>query len=249
MLSRFVMIAYIHRGLTAGLALCLLMLASCKAPPVVMDLEAYNLEDPTQPTPMPAPTALYPLKAQSIKLMITAGDDAGEVVSIDVTRDKDDEDFPYRRALPDQRIEHLGYAADGSIVVGAVEDLPHNVITTFDPPMPLLPVNLKPNEAQEFKSKMRIVSRKNPQMVTDTGEATRTITHDADQVVVTPVGKFRTFRIHATYTAVLKTARVQTVEDSWYSPKLGLIAERDTETVTALILQWTHKKTMIRSQR
>jgi hypothetical protein len=243
------MIAQLYRGLAAGLLMCSFSLTSCKAPPVVTDLAAYDFEDPAAPTLMPAPATLYPLKDHNIKLMITAGDDVGEVVSIDVTKAPGDDDFPYRRALPDQRIEHLGYAADGSIVVGAVEDLSHNVITTFDPPMPLVPVNLRPNEPQTFKSKMKIVSRKNPEQVTDTGEASKTITHDADQVVITPVGRFKAFRVHATYTAVLKTARVQTTEDSWYNPTLGLVADRDSETVTALILQWTHKKTMIRSQR
>ncbi|QNN21076.1 hypothetical protein HED60_01920 [Planctomycetales bacterium ZRK34] len=243
------MIAYQTRYLLIALGLCMLSLAACQAPPVVTDLEAYDFEDPTAPTTMPPPASLYTLKSDSIKLMVTAGDGVGEVVNIDVTKVNDDADFPYRRALPGDRIEHVGYAADGSIIVGAVEDLSHNVITYFDPPMPLLPVNLKPDEPQSFKSKMKIVSRKNPQMVTDTGEASKTITHDADQTVVTPVGKFKAYRVHATYTAVLKTARVQTAEDAWYNPKLGLVAERDSETVTALILQWTNKKTIIRSQR
>jgi len=237
--------AYSLAGWLAAMLICGLTFG-CQIQPVAVDPAAYGFDEPTAPTQLPEPQALYPLEVGDAKFIATEGKQAGEVVAIETTRAKGDEDFPFRRRLPRQRIEHVGVAADGSIIVGAVEDLSHHVITHFNPPMPLVPTGLKPDEPQTFESEMKIVSRDNPDRVTDTGTAKKTITYDADQRINRPEGDLQAHRIRSTYTATLKTAHVQMTTDSWYTPRAGLVAERESETVKALILQWTNKHTMIR---
>ncbi|MBI1369276.1 MAG: hypothetical protein GC162_11570 [Planctomycetes bacterium] len=221
-------------------------LGSCQQPTRLKpaDPPRHDFESPVAANVIDQIAVLLPLKTADRSYLIVEGDATGSHVVLSMTEDPTDAAFPWR-VTDGERVEHLGRADDGSIVLGAVEDKPHNALTIYDPPMPLLPAGLEPGKSMQFTSKMTIVGLDHPDQQRDRGTATRTITHIADQTVITPSGSVRTRKIKSEEDAKLGLASVHVEDVHWYAPKRGLMAEDHTENVTALFLHWTTHRLII----
>jgi hypothetical protein len=166
-----------------------------------------------------------------------------------VTLDDTDPKFPVRRRTPDRRIEHLGYDAKGSLVLGAVEDLDHAAYTVYDPPLPLIPADMQPNSPMKFTCNMIVTDLKKPSVEKDRGSCVVTITADTLQPVTSPAGRYKCVRITSDYTAKLKLANIVTHTESWYAEDIGLIAEKSDETIKALFLSFGNHHTLLLRER
>jgi hypothetical protein len=62
----------------------------------------------------------------------------GEAQSMHMSHVANDEVFPWRITWGN-RIDHVGVAEDGTIVLGRTEDLKHDAVSVFTPPLPLVP--------------------------------------------------------------------------------------------------------------
>lgn len=166
--------------------------------------------------------------------------DGGVVVRIE--RVRGETSFPYRLYTPNDRIEHLGFDEDGAILAGAVEDLEHEALTRYDPPLPMLPAGIEPGEPMTSRADLTVLDRSNPDRQKDRGSCERTITYEADQSVITPAGRFDCLRIRSEYEADLTLATVTQTSVAWYAPRVGMVAERYREQVKAFIIntdkQW-----------
>ena len=170
------------------------------------------------------------------------GEDGDASRSLRLERVADDPKYPYRLHTANGRIEHIGLGKEGSLIVGAVEDLEHEALTRYDPALPLIPADLKQDEPMTSKAKLTVLDRNNPDQERDSGSCEQTITYEADQRVITPAGQFDCLRLRTEYKAELTLATVNQTSRDWYAPRVGLVAKEHEERVRAFILnideQW-----------
>lgn len=189
-------------------------------------------------TPAAAPADLVGLHINAWHYLVVEGDRQGEVVRVELTQaaDPDDQRVPLRRRRADGRVEHLGVADDGAVVLGAVEDPDDGVITRYEPPLTLVPADLPRDSPQVFEAEMTVRNLEPPHRVRGSGDATRTITYTGDDIIESPVGDFRARRIEASFRGEMSLATVTIDATEWYSPEVGLIREAVDERVRAALL-------------
>lgn len=162
--------------------------------------------------------------------------DAEATRPVRLKRVDDDPEFPFRLHTANGRIEHIGLDKDGSLLIGAVEDLEHDALTRYDPALPRLPADLKQDEPMRFKAKLTVLDRNDTDRERDRGSCEQAITYEADQRVITPAGRFNCLRIRTEYKAELTLATVNQNTRDWYAPRVGLVAREHEERVRAFIL-------------
>jgi len=167
----------------------------------------------------------------------TVGDEDSEhAFPVRISRARQDTEFPYRRRTPDGRIEHLGFAEDGTLHFGVVEDLEHEALTKYETPLPMIPAELNGGEPVTFEAELTVLDRSNPDRQKDRGSCEQTITYEADQRVICPPGRFNCLRIRSEYRAELTLATVRQTSVGWYAPGVGMVAEQRRERVRAFII-------------
>jgi len=151
-------------------------------------------------------------------------------------------EFPYRRYTADDRIEHLRVGADGGIELGAVDDLDWGVTNWFDPPVPVMPADLKPGESRKITSGIRVIAMGKPRTASprDKGTLEMTLTLSTAAKVRTPAGWFSCQHVLREQTVKLGMAAVTTRSEQWYAPGHGMVAQNAHERVRAIIVSWTN---------
>ncbi|TVQ30490.1 MAG: hypothetical protein EA376_12640 [Phycisphaeraceae bacterium] len=180
-----------------------------------------------------------PAKASRFTYAITEGRGAGSDVIIIQERDENDEivwivsrapandpDKPTRR-------DRIRYEDDGSIVLLETHNIDRDVISRFDPPLIILPSELKPDDPHEQKLTMTLHPPSTPDRERDRGDARNTITLVASQRLETGDGGFDALRIEAVLEADLRAAKVLNKTDTWIVPETGMVAERYNEEARA----------------
>ena len=221
-------------GLTAAVT-------ACGGPQLGADLLEANVEPLRPPTPIAQTDRLFRLQPSAVRYAILDGDETDQIAELRLEQQGD----AWVRHAPDGRITHLTTDDAGNIIVPAVEDLDHDVITRYDPPLMLMPAALEPNTPIVIESSMTIVDRDDPERQVDEGTCRQMFVHDGDQVVLAPAGRFECHRIRMKYRAKLRFAEVTTQTVRHYAPDVGLIAEQTTEHVKALIVSWTKRQKML----
>lgn len=242
----------LHIAWLAGVAM---LLAACDKP-IVIDLDddpnpPYRFHPPQRPEPIADAAALWPLADTDHKYLVIASNDAqelGDTLELDLER-VDAEQGLWELERPDRRIEYLRVDEAGNVVITAVDDLNHQVTTLYDPPMVLVPTALAPGEAKQFTSRVTIVRRDNRAIVRDQGEATKTITHQADQRVTTPTGEYTAHQLKVVMDTTLRLAKVHHDNTLWLTPGVGPVALEQSEQVTALVVSWSNTRKMVLKQR
>ena len=225
---------FVLAGLTA--AVC-----ECGGPQFGADLLEANVEPLRPPTPIAQTDRLLRLQVGTVHYAILDDDQTDQIAELRLEQ----RDDGWVRHAPGGRITHLTTDDVGNIIVPAVEDLDHDVITRYDPPLLLMPAVLEPNTPIIIESSMTIVDRDDPARQVDEGTCRQMFVHDGDLVVIAPAGRFDCHRIRMKYRAKLRFADVTTQTVRHYAPDVGLIAEQTTEHVKAVIVSWTRRQKMM----
>ncbi len=168
---------------------------------------------------------------------------SGQTHAMRLSRTDSDQAFPWRLRLGD-RIDHLGQDDHGQIVIGRSEDLHHEALILFDPPLPLMR-NMQPGQQLSVRSKMTVLDRNDPTQVKDRGTCTLRMTYVAIQKIKTPAGFREAFALKRQFKASLSVATVTSNMDQWFAPGVGLIAEQSHETVKAFLPLWTTEQKLV----
>jgi hypothetical protein len=188
---------------------------------------------------------LLPLREGSWIYQIVAGENDGENFTQRIEKADDDTEAPWRRHVGDSQIEHLRVEEDGSIVMPAIEDLEHNVITRFDPALPVMLAHQPPGETHTTESSLTVVNRDNPDQTVNTGQSTLEWTHDADRRIDVPAGEYDVRRVRVTYKANFPAASIESVTIVYYAVEVGPVASHYEENGSALIVPWSKQRTII----
>lgn len=210
---------------------------------------SFGFGEPAEPKALLASPKMLLAPAQgSWEYHIFAGAGSGD--SAEVRFEKvDDLEYPIRRYTADRCIEHLGFDVAGNLLMGAVEELEHQALTIYDPPLPVIPAALKPGQSMTVNCKMTVLNRQDNTRQIDKGTCAKTITYDADQSILRPAGPVECRRLTSTYTAKLGLASVEIQAQEWYAENQGLIAEKSDQKIHALIFTFGGAKTLILTGR
>jgi hypothetical protein len=203
------------------------------------------LEDAKPPSSMlSAPKLLLAATPGNWDYRLVEGTGAGNSVSIRF-EPVSDLAHPWRRHTSDQRIEHLGFDAQGNLLMGAVEDLKHQALTKYDPPLLVIPAAMKAGQSITVESNMTVLDRSDPRRKRDSGKCVKTIHYDADQAVNGPRGRTVCRRLSTVFRADLGLASVEATSQEWYAESIGLVAEKSEEKISALIFKMGGKRAIV----
>ncbi|MEX2672763.1 MAG: hypothetical protein WD294_11710 [Phycisphaeraceae bacterium] len=183
-----------------------------------------------------SPAALLGVHVGVWDYRVTDGEDEGDMLRFSLQTAEEDEALPLRRLRADGRIEHLGIASDGSVLIGAVEDPAEGVLTRYEPALTLIPAELPLDSPKVFEAEMVVTNLAPPYRERGRGEATRTVTYVGDEVVQTGAGDFEARRFEASFQGDMTLATVRIDATEWYSPEVGMVAEAVNERVRAALI-------------
>ncbi len=137
---------------------------------------------------------------------------------------------------------------DAEVLLIETTDQPNSVVTTFEPPLPLVSGTLSRGAEMKSSHSVLVRSRRDPAREVDRGTAEQMLTRLADQDVVLPDGRVhRAARFRRVLRLDLGRADVEEVSTAWYVAGLGLAVEESEEKVKALrFLSWTKRRLMVR---
>ncbi|MDX1565068.1 MAG: hypothetical protein R3236_06655 [Phycisphaeraceae bacterium] len=170
---------------------------------------------------------------------------SGKNVPMGMGHHPEDPRFPWRFRLGD-RIDHLSVDESGGVTMGRSEDLYHDTLTLFDPPLPWLQ-DLETGQWIEAKASMTIRDRDRPDLIKDRGTCTLRLEYVGWQSVRTGRTERKAFAICRRFSAALSVACVEEQTDQWFGPGLGLLAEQSVETVSAFVPLWSTQHHRIRN--
>jgi len=124
--------------------------------------------------------------------------------------------------------------ADGSIVMPATISHRERVISLFDPPLMMMPTELRLGETVTTNSRMQVVDERNPARVQHEGRATRRITLEGSSRMTSPRGTLDVLRISVEFTADLPLAKASENAVQYVLVGEGLVAEERTKEIRAV---------------
>ena len=189
-----------------------------------------------------------------VELRIALGKDAGKSIKLDCKPGSPEQVLPSSPPVPPDaflvdwlivgekkpRTERtLVRGPDGGISMSRVLDRDHKVITTFDPPLPVLPARLDPRQVVKGQSHVVVHELNDPAKVREQGTALVTIAYTNDIAVPSPdqadVGGASRLRVVRTILQTnFSSAKSSRKAEQWFSDSRGLEAESYEEIVTLL---------------
>ena len=201
---------------------------------------------PMQATPVGETRDLSATEAMVFEVGRHAFCDAGsgQDVPMGVQHHPTDRRFPWRFQLGD-RIDHLSVDKRGRVAMGRCEDLYHDTLTLFEPPLPWLQ-DLQTGQWVEAKASMTICDRDRPDQIKDRGTCSMRLEYLGWQNVRTGQTEREAFAVRRRFSASLSVAHVEEQTRQWFGPGLGLLAEQSEETVSAFLPLWSTRHHRIR---
>lgn len=132
------------------------------------------------------------------------------------------------------REQTLRLLDDGSVVL--VEEINHTegVEVVFEPPMVVLPVQIREGELPASEGRMTVHPLGDRSRVRAKGPVRNTANCEGAFQVSTPAGLFDAWKLTSTLSADLGPSKVQNETVLWLVPGIGLIAERREEKTTVM---------------
>lgn len=115
-------------------------------------------------------------------------------------------------------------------------DVPSGTTSTFTPPLPVIPRDLKPGVPFTATGEIVVKNTAPPSSRVASGTWTVSITHDADAVLKFGDTTFRCARLCTVYTADLGLASVDRTAYDFYAPDQGWVAQVFQQKVRKLII-------------
>ncbi len=243
-----------HAALAA--ALLFAALTGCaghnRADPSAPPRPPLSLGEESPPEPLAAAEAVSPAP-RSANLRIVSGDGKDDRLRREVAPLPEDRRPPRVRAAWAESLmnasgepvslDDLALSESGDLVMLRSVTYADRVITTFEPPLIVLPATLSPGgESHTQRLTFTVHPMDDPSAIRDQGPATQTITLEAEQTVLAP-DPIPAARVRINLALSLQAAKVSKSTRAWYArttptpaaiPPLGVIAEETDERVTVL---------------
>lgn len=231
------------------------MVAGCaehhRADPSAPPPPPLSLGDEAPAEPLLAAEAVSPAP-RSVTLRIVSGDGKDDRLRREVAPLPEDRRPPAARAAWAESVtdvdgspislDDLALAQNGDVIMLRSVTYADRVITTFEPPLIVLPATLSPGgEPHTQRLTFTVHPMDNPAAIRDQGPATQTITLEAEQTVLAP-GPIAAARVRVSLALSLQAANVTKSTRAWYARPAGsadtrlagVIAEETDERVTVL---------------
>lgn len=180
----------------------------------------------------------YPNTKRSARFaVIGSGDDAKGWVEVSITSvsEGDRWEVAYRKKNANDPFRLDVYSIhDGDVVMIETTEYDRDALTTYDPPLIVMPGRLRPGSPFEQKVAMTVHPPKDRSAVRRKGEAHQRIELIGQQVVKTGSDSIEALHVKCEFNAKLSPAEVATVTERWYSTEhspVGFIAERYDESL------------------
>lgn len=239
-----------------GFGMLVLALAACSQPEPVTEL-IVSLEPPaggsaaTASRPEPDKPVVLVARAAAIDVArhgVWMSADSSNPARMDITRTLPPNDrgewivhrVPVRKgALDNKKRSDVTLKVDeqGAIYVVQSVEAAENVFTEFNPPMLMLPAEMKAGQTLTSTFHMVVRPLGRPDEVSTEGDATNTVECLGHETISTPSGTYETVKIRSTLKALMGNVEVENVTVSWFAPQHGIVAETRTQRVVAMGLQ------------
>jgi hypothetical protein len=181
-----------------------------------------------------------PVKGE-VEFSIVHGTDAGATVAYSTVSNGDK---TWTMSLQDHATFNWRLD-DGGFVCTTNIDVPSGTTSTFTPPLPVIPHDLKPGEAFTAKGDIVVHDTAPPAKRVASGTWTVSIVHDADVTLRFGDTNYDCTRIKTVYVADLGLATVKRTAFDFYAPDSGWVCQVFEQTVTKLIIPETTTGTWI----
>ncbi len=232
----------------------LFMIAGCQAAlPLSSNAIVSAMADHVAGPPLPpgelvdaADTADVLRHSGAKRFLVVDGDGKGDrLVRRLTSKGSGDDRVAFVRELGNGQVQQeVSEAESGLHRLAAVEDSEHAALTRFEPALQLSWG--AQGKAVTTEAKATVVKADDHSQQIDAGESNMTVTHDADQRIVTPAGTFDCQRIRTDYEGRFGMARVKSTRYQYFALEVGLVAEHYEEKGVALIVPWKKSHTIVR---
>ena len=163
---------------------------------------------------------------------IINGTDEGKTVDVTVSSSSDDRwSISYEgRSAFDWSLSEAG------IICTSTRDVASGTTSTFTPPLPVVPRDMKPNVPYTAAGKIMVTSTATPSSKIASGTWTVSITHDADVTLELGGTNYECTRLRTEYDADLGLATVTRTAYDYYAPDAGWVARVFTHDVVKVII-------------
>lgn len=188
------------------------------------------------------------LQASSARFRVEQGEGEGEVVVREIVAG-DDDATTLREFIEDHELiseQFVRQDTDGSLLMHTMHNTRRGRITTFEPPLVLMPAHLPTDEVYEQSVRVFVADLDDPEQINERGTGESVIRYRGIQRIQTPAGAFDAHLVRSELTTDFGPAKAQRITDRWYAPDLGLVAESYEERIQVMGLTVERKQRSMR---
>ncbi len=234
---------------TCGLLILMAAAAGCSTaidltdtPEPIRPFAASSLDEPTA---LPPGVDLMPLRVGRWVYKHIGGDDAEPFVQR--IEPAGNGSAPFRRhdeALG--QVNHVSRDGRGRILLHAVEDHEHKVITRFARPLVVCDPSITPGQVITTDTEITIANLKTPGKVKDRGPCAMELRYVGRQRLRTPAGEFDCYILQRNYRMKISKASVSSETVIWCADGAGIQARLYKESGRALmLLSWFNRHEVV----
>lgn len=179
---------------------------------------------------------LMPLREGKWTYRITGGGQKGtrQEASISKTKGNHPQDL-WHRSIAGDCTEFYSFGEKDTIKLISEIDLKHHVITRYTPMFPIMFDGMKPGQASQVETEIKIFDLHDPTHLKYKGRLKVTHTYLGAYEITVPAGKYETILIKSYYTGKVGPAQVVDGGYRFYARGVGIVASVERLHVTAFI--------------
>ena len=184
-----------------------------------------------------------PLAERKSTFKFTSGDDRGKTVVMTEHYTKDNKQNPKGHTGPSwvitdpkTNVSYIQQDKDGNLHMPTQVDLSQKVVSTFDPPEPILLEGVKPGESRTTDIKVEVYDISDPDTVSHSGSMKATYTDLGGFKITVPAGTWDARLVRTTYEGKIGPASVSDSVYRFYAKGVGCIAAIDRSHISAFLV-------------
>jgi hypothetical protein len=193
--------------------------------------------------PMDEPLRFVPLENTTWRYRMTSGDLKGKVVDHKFSSlERDPSGATWKAEIGDTDILMLRKTETNNVEFVSHPELDTGLITTYDPPAPLLVRGAKPGDSGKVKFNVKVYYMDNPGKLKHEGYLELKLSYVGAYEVTTPAGKFEAALVKSDYQGKVGPAKVSDVQYRFLAEGVGVVAMIEQKDVSAYLLYKDHTK-------
>lgn len=193
--------------------------------------------------PFTEPLRFVPLENSTWRYLMTSGDLKGQIVDHKFSRlERDESGATWRVDIGKTDIVYLHKTTSNGVEFTSYPELDAGLNTTYEPPVPLLVLDMKPGQAIKKQFKVMVYYLDEPNKLRHSGSLELTLTYVGAYEVTTPAGKFEATLLRSYYKGKVGPAKVEDVQYRLMVEGLGVVAMIEDRSVSACLLYRDYRK-------